>query len=115
MIDEGIVRLANGFYARLMAAPAEDRMAMVWRLIEDAEVVYAIWQDDGEPEGIGYLLIKGAVLMRQIIAENRPRRLLTTGIKCDCLEQAAALQWVAFKKGLTDLSPDDLSFDGSME
>jgi hypothetical protein len=70
-------------------------MAMVRRRIDDADLCFAVWQDDTKPYGVGFLLVKGQHLMRQMLSDNKPLPVRTTAIKCIEEAQAIALHQVA--------------------
>jgi hypothetical protein len=92
-----IVDLANESRA-LMDGTIEP----VKRIIEENEVVFGVWQDDDEPDGVGILLIKGQRRLGALAESGKPaptgaERLTlpaavmkVSAIPCLCLEQAEA-------------------------
>jgi hypothetical protein len=54
----------------------------VREIIDGAELVFGIWQDQTWPHGIGWLLIKGQQHMREGFADNVAKRLQCAAIKC---------------------------------
>jgi hypothetical protein len=68
-------------------------MERVKRIIADNDVVFAVWQDQTEGDGVGMLIVKGQALLRRCIAEGAIQARMSA-IKCVCGEQAEALQRV---------------------
>jgi hypothetical protein len=63
----------------------------VQELFRNAEIVWGIWQDANEPDGIGTLVMKGAKLLREIGSNGKDMpNVVFTAIPCVCLEQAIA-------------------------
>jgi hypothetical protein len=85
------VELANDFNFELEAALAHVRMTMVRKRIADNDVVFAVWQDAGEPDGVGYRLVKGQQLLRESMASGTSVPVSITGIRCIDAGQARAL------------------------
>ncbi|UEM13664.1 hypothetical protein J4G43_004910 [Bradyrhizobium barranii subsp. barranii] len=63
----------------------------VRQIIEDNDVVLAVWQDFAQPFGIGTLTIKGAAVLRNISADGVTSFCRANAIPCDSYEQAVAL------------------------
>src|SRR5215475_13157271 len=88
-----LVELANHVGEELCALPdASGRYDMVKEIIDGAQVVFAVWQDQTAERGVGFMLIKGQALARHILADNEGEiRMRTTAIPCMEAEQAEAL------------------------
>ncbi|MCK1702599.1 hypothetical protein IVA86_14450 [Bradyrhizobium sp. 146] len=63
----------------------------VRQIIENNDVVLAVWQDVDQPLGIGTLIIKGAVTLRNISANNAGVRCRVNAVPSDSYEHAVAL------------------------
>ncbi len=66
----------------------------VRRIVAEGDVVFAVWQDPEEEFGVGYLIVKGAKLLKEIVASQKPQAIRTNAVKCICAEQAIALKQV---------------------
>ncbi len=84
-----LVDLANRNEANM-----DGTMEPVRRIVAAGDVVFAVWQDAEEEFGVGYLLVKGAKLLKEIVAGQTPRVAPITAVKCICAEQAIALKQV---------------------
>lgn len=69
--------------------------AEVQALVDHHTIVFAVWQDRSEPDSVGYLIVKGQQLLREIIASGKSLEVAWTAIPCFCAEQAHALLQVA--------------------
>ena len=67
-------------------------MRPVMEMIAANDVVWGVWQDSTEPEGVALLIIKGANRLREIVATAASQDIRTTAIKCGGYEQAEALR-----------------------
>jgi hypothetical protein len=67
-------------------------MAQIQRLINDNDLVFAVWQDRTAPQGVGTDIIKGRKLLAEISLSGQPRTLKWTAIPCVEYEQAVALR-----------------------
>jgi hypothetical protein len=90
---ERMVGLANEVGQDLRALPDDGaRYDMVKEIVDDAEIVFAVWQDKSVKGGVGYMLIKGQDLARRVLADNKVGiSARTTAIPCIEAEQAKAL------------------------
>jgi hypothetical protein len=90
---ERMVAMANEVHAELIDLPDERaRYDKVKEIVDGAEVVFAVWQDKSAKGGVGFMLIKGQSMARQVLADNKggmPAR--TAAIPCIEAEQAKAL------------------------
>jgi len=66
----------------------------VRRILADGDVVFAVWQDQEEDYGVDYLVVKGAKLLKEIVASQNAQVMRIDAVKCTCTEQAIALQQV---------------------
>ncbi|MEH2476213.1 hypothetical protein V1281_002617 [Nitrobacteraceae bacterium AZCC 2161] len=80
-----LVRMANANISPENGLPA------VQRLIDDAELVVAIWQDWTQPFGVATLIIKGDNIFREAVAEQRTLEAKISSIRCIDAAQAFAL------------------------
>jgi hypothetical protein len=68
-------RMANGNEALM-----DGTTASVKRLIEENEVVFGVWKDAAKPYLIGYPIIKGQRLLREVAASSATGRTRMTAI-----------------------------------
>lgn len=66
-------------------------MKQIKRLIKDADVAIAVWQDFSRPNDVGLLVIKGQRLVREAVATNTSFEGKVTAIPCIEETQARAL------------------------
>jgi hypothetical protein len=69
-------------------------MGPVRRIVAEGDVVFAVWQDPEEEYGVGSLVVKGAKLLKEIVASRTGQAMRIDAVKCTCTEQAIALQQV---------------------
>ena len=67
----------------------------VRRLVDGHDLVFGVWRDPEEPNGVGMLIVKGHQLMRETIAAGAPLAMTWTAIPCVEGAQAEALRMVA--------------------
>lgn len=67
----------------------------VREMVNANDLVFGIWRDAAEPDGIGMLLVKGEQRLREIVASDKPVACSIVGIPCVVAEQAEALRQVA--------------------
>lgn len=72
-------------------AVMDGTMKPVRQIIDDNDVVLAVWQDVDQPSGIGTLIIKGAAVLRNISADGITAPCRANAIPCDSCEQAVAV------------------------
>jgi hypothetical protein len=101
MIDDWqqpIVEMANANQALM-----DGTIGPVQRIIDSAEIVFAVWQDPDAPHGVGMLLIKGKHRLKAIAAGDNAAppgtlalsistRCRVNAVACVCAEQAEALR-----------------------
>jgi|SRR6516164_323739 hypothetical protein len=89
---EEMVALANGVHSELAALPDDRaRYDLVKQIVDEAEVVFAVWTDESAQDGVGYLLVKGQAFARQFVTDDTEVSIRTAAIPCSCAEQAEAL------------------------
>ena len=66
----------------------------VRRIVTEGDVVFAVWQDPDEEYGVDYVVVKGAKLLKEIVASQNAQVMRIDAVKCTCTEQAIALQQV---------------------
>ncbi len=86
----GLVALANANRENIT-----DDFSTVQAIVDGAPLVFGVFQDEVEPDGVGMLVVKGHALLREIMASGRAWPVDMTDVPCTCLEQAEALRIVA--------------------
>jgi hypothetical protein len=89
-----LIAINNQFTPRLSGSIDE------FLSVLDADILYAVWRDPAEPDGVGMRFVKGQALARLIGAGNaavKPRP--SKAIVCADAEEAQALIDVAGDKG----------------
>jgi hypothetical protein len=84
-----LVDLANRNEAKM-----DGTMEPVRRIIAEGNVVFGVWQDRAEEYGVGYLVVKGAKLLKEILASQTTQVGRISAVACRCREQAVALKQV---------------------
>jgi hypothetical protein len=69
-------------------------MEPVRRIIAEGNVVFGVWQDRAEEYGVGYLVVKGAKPLKEIVAGQTTQVMRISAVACRCREQAVALKQV---------------------
>lgn len=86
----------------------------VREIVDGADVVFGVWIEAAEPDGIGTYVIKGVPRLEQIVETQVSASLTFDAILCDCYERAVAVQLV-FGDGKPSagiLEEDELVADG---
>ncbi len=83
-----IVASANANRAKLTTS-----IEPVRQILDASDVVFGVWNDAVEPDGVGMLLIKGHQKLREIMASGT-QGCAISGIPCINIEQAEALRQV---------------------
>lgn len=63
-------------------------------IIDAHDVAFGIWQDAAEPHGVGFMVIKGDVLMHKVVDEDKTLPASLTAIPCRSPEEAHAMRLV---------------------
>jgi hypothetical protein len=66
----------------------------VRRILAEGDVVFGVWQDPEEEFGVDYLVVKGAKVLKEILASQTTQVGRISAVKCICEEHAIALQQV---------------------
>jgi hypothetical protein len=64
-------------------------MAPVKKIINENEVVFAVWQDWSQPHSVDLLLVKGQQRLNEIVANNKSAEVRIAAVKC--IEEAQAM------------------------
>ena len=90
---EKMVALANVVHSDLVVLPDDHaRYDLVKQIIDNAEVVFAVWTDRFAQDGVGHMLLKGQAIARQAVADNKIAVWTRiAAIPCNSAEQAEAL------------------------
>ena len=70
----------------------KEAMAFVREILADNMIVFAVWQDLSEPNGVGMLVVKGIAHLRESVTSGFPITVKISAVPCVCYEQALALQ-----------------------
>ena len=66
--------------------------SQVEALLRDGSMVFAVWRNASELDGVGVLVIKGQAYLRSIIRDNHPLPPNSCVIECQDYVQACALR-----------------------
>jgi hypothetical protein len=90
---EKMVALANVVHGDLVVLPNDRaRYDLVKRIIDGAEMVFAVWTDRFAQDGVGHMLVKGQAIARQAVADEKMAvSTRVAAIPCNSAEQANAL------------------------
>lgn len=69
-------------------APAD----LIWKVIDENEVVFAIWQDETKPRNVGWRCVKGTDRLGEIVVTGNASAMRTGAISCKGEAQAVALE-----------------------
>ncbi|MHB2209732.1 hypothetical protein [Methylobacterium sp. CM6257] len=96
-----MIKIPAPLLEQLVALADESRkritcdLASVRAVVDEADLVFAIWQDHSEPHGVGCRVIKGNQELQEIFAGGKSQEPRVAAIPCDSFEQAEALRQVA--------------------
>lgn len=82
-----IVAMANEFRHRMDGTTEPIKEAMA-----ENDIVFGVWQDATEPDGVGIHVIKGHRRVVEIASGTAAAEVKVTAIPCECAEQAVAAQ-----------------------
>jgi hypothetical protein len=85
-----MVDIANANAEAMRAMTNEAAFDHVQGIVESAEVVFGVYQDENEPDGIGVCMIKGSWQMRAATVEKQVGKLKIDALPCASREQAIA-------------------------
>jgi hypothetical protein len=60
----------------------------VQRILVTNHVVFGVWDDPNEPDGIDYMIIKGKWTVKRFADGTTPAKVKFSAIPCDCAEEA---------------------------
>ena len=80
----------------------DEDMNKVISLVNDHELVWAVWQDVTEQGGVGSLIVKGIAQLEQTASGGEKMQMTWTAIPCNDYEQAEALRLVCGDKAPAD-------------
>ncbi len=78
--------------------------ATVQAIVDGASLVFGVFRDAAEPDGVGMLVVKGHALLREIVASGKALPVDMTAVPCSCAEQAEALRLVGRRGGSASLN-----------
>jgi hypothetical protein len=79
---------------RMRGLDAASAFKFVKKIFDEAEVVFGVWDDSTQPEGIGFRAIKGQNEFREVVATNRAQQMHIRVVPCIEEEQAIAAERV---------------------
>jgi hypothetical protein len=88
-MKKAIVDMANWISNKFDQDNPEEYVRYVKALVDGADVAFAVWQDNAEPDGVGMMMIKGN---RALLRLNGSSMGKTAGIACKSRAHAIALQ-----------------------
>lgn len=109
-----IVDMANA-NAKLLDGTTGPIKAMV----NSTDLVFAVWQDVVEPNGVGFMIVKGVKRLEAMLKSDarspfaKPKRMSQTAIPCSCLEQAEALRLMIEEGLFSSRNAKTIKFDGA--
>jgi hypothetical protein len=86
---ERLVAMANANIAKITT-----EFSSVKCICDAADLVWGVWQDPEEENGIGVMVVKGAPILEFIENSGVAEELIEDAIPCICAEQAEALRLV---------------------
>ena len=101
---EHIIRKADENQSVIGGADKDQRTGVFLSILDEADVVVAIWRDQNQPRGVGYHVVTGQLFLQASIERKEPVPTTLTGIWCVGEEQAAALDQTYFDLRLARLS-----------
>jgi hypothetical protein len=63
-------------------------------ILDTRDIVFGLWQDPEEPDGVGRYVIKGKNLMREILASGKGAKVRMAAVACESPEHAIAAEQV---------------------
>jgi len=91
---EYIIRKADENQSTLREVDKDQRFGVVLSILDESDIVVAIWRDQNQTRGVGCRVVTGQLLMRKSIEEKEPIPAKLTGIWCVGDEQAASLEQI---------------------
>ncbi len=63
-------------------------------VVDGSPLVFWVFQDRSQQDGVGWLRVKGHALLREIVANGKDCLVDMAAVLCTCAEQAEALRLV---------------------
>jgi hypothetical protein len=86
------VAVANVLQKKLAGLDGKETFKAIKSVVDNNDLVFGIFQDSSEPNGVGFEVIKGLNLLREISASRKTKKVSTGSIPCISREQAIAAQ-----------------------
>jgi hypothetical protein len=86
------VKMANEHGRAMRGMSEEAAFVYIKDVIDNADIVFGVWQDSDEPLGVGTLIIKGENQIQAAVAGDEPTKRSITAIPCNEAEQAFAVR-----------------------
>jgi hypothetical protein len=83
---KALVAMANANDARMTGDMAE-----IWEIIDNHDIVVAVWRDAAAADGVGMMILKGETSLRWTASGLRPIGHRVSAISCNEAAQAQAL------------------------
>ena len=92
-----LARMAEELRQQILLANDDERMQLITRIVEDADMVFGVWPDPGENAAFGVQIIKGEDLMPPLIGFETATEMHLAAIPCVGAAQALAAreEWAA--------------------
>jgi hypothetical protein len=87
-----LVDMANAVGAGLDETDPRASVEVVAKIVGAADVVFGVWQDDDEPNGVGLHCIKGIERIAEIAHSGHAGELKLAAVPCTSVEQAIAAE-----------------------
>ena len=73
-------------------AGSDEPVISIREILDSSDVVFGLWQDPEEPDGVGMYVIKGKNLMREVLASDKPAKVVMTAVPCENAAHAIAAE-----------------------
>jgi hypothetical protein len=83
---------ANAHTSAMQGMKEKSAFAYVRSVIDANQIVFGVYQDASEPDGVGMHVIKGIREIQAVMASGRPEGYQTDAVPCTSLEQAIAAE-----------------------
>jgi hypothetical protein len=95
-----LAEMAEGLRRTLVAMPDAERSKHIGRLVRESTMVFGVWRDSHEPDGVGLQIIKGDEVLVPLDGFIMPEPIKIAAIPCVGLEQAAAARsaWMDYER-----------------
>ena len=90
---EALVEITNADMGKHRRSPGNVAPAdLIWKIIDENEVVFAIWPDETKPRNVGWRCVKGIDRLGEIVITGKVSTMRTSAISCKGEAQAVALE-----------------------